>query len=333
MSVPQHILDAEKKMEEAIKAAQSEKTADEATPGEEAPAQEEQTESSDGPGFDESTPKDESEGGTNTEEELRKALHKVSVLEGKLKSLDTKELQSRLSRVEAEREQYKQAADTLFAELRELKLQKESAPQKPETADLTDEQKELYGDMIPVMAAVVNKALVEKGVEPVKASQIEEIGREVQQMRAQVQQDKQQNAMDRFFSTVDSLVPDRQGIDSSPEFAAFMEERDWKTKKSNQELLVERAKSMDAEGVAAFYREFKKSIGKEDSDEPKRDPREKFLSPGKGRASAPVSRSGPLTSTEAGRLIKEAKALAGKGDHEGAEKISNELIKRMKSVK
>ena len=333
MSVPQHILEAEKKMEESIKAMQSENPADEATPAEEPVAQEEQAEESDGPGFDESGSKDDSKD-TDAEEELRKALHKVSVLEGKLKSLDTKELQSRLSRVESEREQYKQAADTLFAELRELKLRKESAPPKSEAVDLTEEQQELYGDMIPVMTAMVNKALVEKGVEPVRASQIEDIGRQVQQMRAEAQQDKQQSAQQAFFSRVDSLVPDRESIERSPEFAAFMEEKDWKTGLRNQDLLISRGKSLDAEGAVAFYREFKKSIGKDvESDEPKRDPREKYLSPGKSRASAPVSRKGPLTSAEAGRLIAEAKALVGKGDHDGAEKINNDLLKRMAIAK
>lgn len=330
MSVPQHILDAEKKMEEAIKAAQSANTAEEATLAEEAAGQEEQIKTPEGPGFDESAPDGEAKGDTDIEEELRKALHKVSVLEGKLKSLDTKELQSRLSRVESEREQYKQAADTLFAELRELKLQKESAPQKSETADLTDEQKELYGDMIPVMTAVVNKALTEKGVEPVRASQIEDIGRQVQQVRAEVRQGKHQNAQAAFFSKIDSLVPDRESIERSPEFKEFMEEKDWKTGLRNQDLLVARGQALDADGAAAFYREFKKSIGKDAEDaEPKRDPREKFLSPGKSRASSPVSNKGPLTSAEAGRLIAEAKALVGKGDHAGAEKINNELLKRM----
>ena len=330
MSVPQHILDAEKKMEEAIKAAQAENTADEATLAEEAAGQEEQTETPEGPGFGEPAPDGEAKDDADVEEQLRKALHKVSVLEGKLKSLDTKELQSRLSRVESEREQYKQAADTLFAELRELKLQKESAPQKPEVADLTDEQKELYSDMIPVMTAVVNKALTEKGVEPVKASQIEDIGRQVQQVRAEVQQDKHQNAQAAFFSKIDSLVPDRESIEKSPEFAAFMEEKDWKTGLRNQELLIARGKALDAEGAVAFYREFKKSIGKDtESTKPERDPREKYLSPGKSRASAPVSRKGPLTSAEAARLIAEARALVSKGDHEGAEKINNEIIKRM----
>ena len=328
MSVPQHILEAEKKMEETIKAAQSENPAEEATPDAESAAQEEQVEESNGPGFDESAPKEEAKG--DTEEELRKALHKVSVLEGKLKSLDTKELQSRLSRIESERDQYKQAADTLFSELRELKLQKESAPRKAEEADLTEEQRELYGDMIPVMTAVVNKALSEKGVEPVRASQIEDIGRQVQQMRAEVQQDKHQNAQQAFFSKVDSLVPDRESIEKSPEFAAFMEEKDWKTGLRNQDLLIARGKNLDAEGAAAFYREFKKYIGKDaENSEPKRDPREKYLSPGKSRPGAPVSNKGPLTSAEAGRLIAEAKALVGKGDHEGAEKINNELLKRM----
>lgn len=333
MSVPQHILEAEKKMEESIKALQSENTAEEATPAEEPAAQEDKAEEPNGPGFEEPEPEGESKD-TDPEEELRKALHKVSVLEGKLKSLDTKELQSRLSRIESERDQYKQAADTLFAELRELKLQKESAPPpKTESADLTEEQKELYGDMIPVMTAVVNKALAEKGVEPVKASQLEDIGRQVQQMRAQVQQDKQQNAQMAFFSKVDSLVPDRESIEKSPEFAAFMEETDWKTGLRNQDLLIARGRALDAEGAVAFYREFKKSLGKEDGDEPKRDPREKYLSPGKSRAGAPVSRKGPLTSAEAGRLIAEAKALVGKGDHEGAEKINNELLKRMSVTK
>ena len=333
MSVPQHILDAEKKMEEAIKAAQSANTAEEATPDEEAKDQEEaegQEKTVETPEPGESEAGGESKDDTDIGEELRKALHKVSVLEGKLKSLDTKELQSRLSRVEHEREEYRQAADTLFAELRELKLQKESAPQKPETSELTDEQRELYGDMIPVMTAVVNKALAEKGVEPVRASQIEDIGRQVQQVRAEVQQGKHQNAQAAFFSKIDSLVPDRESIERSPEFKEFMEEKDWKTGLRNQDLLVARGQALDAEGAAAFYREFKKSIGKDAGDaEPKRDPREKFLSPGKPRAGSPVSNKGPLTSAEAGRLIAEAKALVGKGDHAGAEKINNELLKRM----
>ena len=60
MSVPQHILEAEKRMEESIKALQSENTAEEATPAEEPAAQEDKAEEPNGPGFEESAPEGES---------------------------------------------------------------------------------------------------------------------------------------------------------------------------------------------------------------------------------------------------------------------------------
>lgn len=193
--------------------------------------------------------------------------HKFSVLQGKYNA--------ELPRLNQDLHSLKDQNLKLQEQINELKT-------KPvEKQDFSEVREEL-GD------SAANAFVKQQEINEDQSRVIDELRRQI----GQVGQDSQQSSEQAFYSTLATLVPEWETLNTNPKFTAWLSEMDVFSGKTRQTLLNEAASVLDVNRVVLFFNQWKKLSAK------KKSGIEQQASPSTSKTTAPVEQKSSYTLTE-----------------------------------
>lgn len=134
-------------------------------------------------------------------------------------------------------------------------------PPKPQRL-LSDEEVKEYGEgFLDVVRRTVREDLMPI-IQPL-LSRVEQLERGVSAAKdslRNVTETVQLSAEDKFWGTVNQLVPKYDAINVDPRFMQWLQQKAPYSKNTKHELLISAAQNLDAETVATFYNDFEANL-------------------------------------------------------------------------
>lgn len=196
-----------------------------------------------------------------------------------------------------------------------------AAPQTAAEKLVTEQDVEEYGDSIDIMRKVYREEI---SGQQQRINQLEQLLRQMQAtVVPQVHQLSSNQAASneqRFWSDLQTAVPDWQDVNANRDFQSWLLEVDPLTGINRQTYLDDAQRSLDARRVASFFQTWKGLSGVPDAHnhrEAQTSQLEKQVAPGRGRSGGAKPAGEPRTYT--GEDIKKFFADVQKGKYKGRE--------------
>lgn len=171
--------------------------------------------------------------------------------------------------------------------------------------------REEYGDEL---ADALNEEV--KRIEGAADKRVEQVEREVRDMRGETQQTRTQ----RFFTDLAEAVPDYQEINADNRFLSWLGEVDPMVGRTRQELLSEGEQQLNAQRVAAVFDAFKREHA------PAEKPKQPQQSPNKGRNAEEPASKPTYTNAQIEKFYTDKRKGKYKRDPERARRIEREIF-------
>ena len=220
--------------------------------------------------------------------------HKFSVLQGKYNA--------ELPRLNQDLHSLRDQNLKLQEQINELKA---TPVEKEDFSEVRDE----LGDN------AYNAFIKQQEVNETQSRMIDDLRKEI----GQVGQDNQQSSEQAFYSTLATLVPEWETLNTDPKFTAWLTEMDAYSGKTRQTLMNEAASVLDVQRVSLFFNQWKKISTK------KKASVDKQLSPNTSKTTTPVDSKSTYTREEVKKFYDDVAKGKYRNNQDQMKKIDYDI--------